>query len=275
MKFGEFYAFAESFAPIKYSEEFCARYGAYDNSGMLVDFKNEVTGVVFCLDLSEAAVSYAVERGASVIVTHHPAIYAKIAKIEEGGIGSAVLRAAKNGVSVASFHLNLDAAPGGIDESLGDGIKKAAAAASGKEYAPRSNEKIMYSFSTSEGGYGRVYDVEKTSARSLKEAFDKEFGGRGHTLLFGAEDKTIGRVASFCGAGADEQSIAYALENGADMIVSSDFKHHLLREAVLSGAVVLCPTHYLSESYGFHRFYKKIAEATEIPCFYYGEDELL
>ena len=45
-----------------YSKEFCSRYGAYDNSGLLLDCKNEVKAAVFALDLSKDAVKAAEKR---------------------------------------------------------------------------------------------------------------------------------------------------------------------------------------------------------------------
>ncbi|MGN1062084.1 MAG: Nif3-like dinuclear metal center hexameric protein, partial [Candidatus Scatosoma sp.] len=204
MTANDLYVLTERFAPIKYSEEFCSRYGAYDNSGLLLNLKNEVKAAVFSLDLSEEAVKFAVQKGAGAIVTHHPAIYAKLSSLCLGeGEGGAVLAAARAGISVVSMHLNLDAAEGGIDECLACGVKRAAlSAAEGKEEtaAPGEEEK-MYVFSCGNGGYGRGYDVAECTARRLKEAFDKEFGAR-HTLLFAEEGRKIKRVSSFCGAGA-------------------------------------------------------------------------
>ncbi len=283
MKSNELFLLAERFAPIRYSEEFCSRYGAYDNSGLLVDCGNDVKKAVFSLDLSCGAVEYAEKIGAGAIVTHHPAIYAKLSSLRADDPSSgAVLAAARAGISVISMHLNLDAAEGGIDESLAEGIRKAAAKAHGAtadetektERKAETAEKIMYTFSCGKGGYGRVYDVTETSAGRLKEAFDEEFSAK-HTLLFGKENKAVRRAASFCGAGADEEAIGFAAENGADLIVSSDFKHHILKSATERGMAVIAPTHYASEAYGFYRFYQKIAGAAGIGCEFFADETLL
>lgn len=295
MTANEFYARIERFAPIKYSEEFCSRYGAYDNSGLLINCKNNVQAAAFSLDLSEEAVEFAVQNGAGAIVTHHPAIYAKLSSLCPGeGEGGAVLAAARAGISVISMHLNLDAAEGGIDERLACGVRKAAIAAARAESAVSAEgaeggavengaetgvraargEEKMYAFSCGDGGYGRAYDVAECSAQRLKEEFDKEFGAR-HTLLFAKDGRKIKRVCSFCGAGADEDALAFAVKNGADLIVSSDIKHHILKEILSRGMAALCPTHYAAEAYGFNEFYKKIAGAAEVPCIYFGNDSLL
>ena len=297
MTANEFYALTVRFAPIEYSEEFCSRYGAYDNSGLLINCKNNVNAAVFSLDFSEEAAEFAVRKGAGAIVTHHPAVYSKLSSFAQGeGEGGAVLTAARAGISVISMHLNLDAAEGGIDESLACGVRTAALLAAGsgacgacsagsaggaEEKQPKkraeeekAGETKMYAFSCGNGGYGRAYDVAECSALSLKEALDKELHAK-HTLLFADGEKKIKRVCSFCGAGADGEALAFAVKNGADMIVSSDIRHHILKEILARGMAALCPTHYAAEAYGFYLFYKKIAEAAGIPCFFFGNDALL
>lgn len=281
MKLSDFYAAIEKYAPIGYSKEFCEKYGAYDNSGILIDCGGEVSKAVFALDLSEEAVTFAVSVGADTIVTHHPAIYGKLAALKKGSAESgAVFAAIRQGVSVIGAHLNLDAAQGGIDESLAQGVRVAAVAANGEKRPTQGEndradgEKKMYTFSCGAGGYGRVYDVTECTAGKLKEAFDETFGGK-HTLLFADAGKKIGRVASFCGAGADEESAAFAEENGADLLISSDIKHHILKRLTDRGIAVLAPTHYACESYGFYQFYQKIVKATGIVCEYFSDDELL
>ena len=69
-------------APVSLSDEFCATYKMYDNSGIIINCASEVTGVLFSLDLSIEAVNRAIERGYNLIVTHHPAIYGGISRID-------------------------------------------------------------------------------------------------------------------------------------------------------------------------------------------------
>lgn len=274
MKLNDLYEIAARIAPMEYSSEFCARYGAYDNSGILIDMKNEIEKAVFSLDLTKGAVERAKEIGAGVIVTHHPAIYAKLSKLSvDDPTSSAVLAAMKNGISVISMHLNLDTAEGGIDECLAFGIR-IMLPTTNRIAHEGGNEKIMYTFSCGKGGYGRVYDVPELPATYIKEEFDKHFSAK-HTLLFAKEGQRVSRIASFCGAGADEESLDFAVKNGADMIVSSDIKHHILKNALSCGLAVLMPTHYAAENYGFYQFYKKIAKEAAIDCEFITEDALL
>ncbi len=283
MKSNDFFALIEPTAPMAYSKEFCSRYGAYDNSGLLLDCGNEAHAAVFALDLSKDAVKAAEKAGAGVIVTHHPAIYSKLASLSaDDETGGAVLAAARAGISVISMHLNLDAAEGGIDESLARAVRAAGRKAAGKaaERCGEPTEERMFTFACGNGAYGRAYDVADgaaVSAEALKEALDGMLGGR-HTLLFASEGKTVKRAASFCGAGADEEAVAFAAKNGADALISSDFKHHILKEAVARGMAVIAPTHYASENYGFYQFYlkvQKIAGTAGVVCEYIENSALL
>ena len=52
----------------------------------------------------------------------------------------------------------------------------------------------------------------------------------------------------------DEDSVAFALAEGADTFVSSDGKHHLIAQLVQHGVNVVLLTHYAAENYGFIRF---------------------
>ena len=84
MKLSEIYAIANTLAPKYLSDEVCQKYGAYDNSGILIDCGKEIDKILFALDLSITAIEKAIELGAQLIVTHHPAIYAKINSIRVG-----------------------------------------------------------------------------------------------------------------------------------------------------------------------------------------------
>ena len=93
-------------------------------------------------------------------------------------------------------------------------------------------------------------------------------------LVYGEENTEVTRVASFCGAGVDEKAIAYAKGMGAQVMVSSDFKHHLIQLLCESGMSVIVLTHYASEQYGFEKYYKKICQQVNIPCVYHTENNL-
>jgi putative NIF3 family GTP cyclohydrolase 1 type 2 len=81
VKLSEIYKLADEIAPKALSDEYCRVYGAYDNSGLLVEAGEEIQGILFSLDLTNAAIDEAIEKGCNLIITHHPAIYGKIGNV--------------------------------------------------------------------------------------------------------------------------------------------------------------------------------------------------
>lgn len=268
MKLSEMYALLNDLADKSLSDEYCARFHAYDNSGILVDCGEEIKGVLFTLDLTYAAIDEALKRGANLIVTHHPVIYGKIGDIRVGDdalLGGKLVKCLRNGISVVSMHLNLDVAKGGIDESLMTGVRLAAGGGEG-------DADEMHALAN--GAYGRSYPVNEISLASLAENIKKQFSSD-RVVYYGDGNRKIRRAASFCGAGGDEEGVAFAKKTGADVMISSDFKHHVLTMAQESGLAVIVLTHYASENYGFQKYYEKICRQVEIPCVYHTDENLL
>ena len=186
------------------------------------------------------AVEEAKRIGAELMITHHPAIYSPL---KELSANSHVTACARAGISVLSAHLNLDCAVGGIDDSLAEAL-------GGGKNALRMHE-------LSNGGYGSVFKIEELS---LEEFVNKAKAvlKTERVLIYG--DKPVKKIASFCGAGTDGESVAFALLKGADTFVSSDPKHHVVLETVERGLNAVLFTHYAAENYGFYQFYRKIKD---------------
>jgi dinuclear metal center YbgI/SA1388 family protein len=88
----------------------------YDNVGLLVgDPEAGVTSVLTCLDVTDAVVAEAIEKGCELIVAHHPLIFSKIGSInptnEQGRI---IYKLIKNDIGLLVAHTNLDAALDGV-----------------------------------------------------------------------------------------------------------------------------------------------------------------
>lgn len=291
MTLEDVYKIADELAPKALSDALCSKYGMYDNSGILADTGKNVEGILFSLDFSYAAIERAIRGNKNLIVTHHPAIYGKISNLCGGesrygvrdvlGTGGKLIRAIENGISVLSMHLNLDCADGGIDECLMHGVMLSAARANGRNADERffenyRQEKCMLTAETNgaSGGYGRIYDVENCELFDFCEELKKCFSAR-QVCVYGKGNNRVSRVASFCGAGADEEALAFACGYGADTVVSSDFKHHIVAAAREQGKNLVVLTHYASENYGFEKYCQKIRERSGLPCEFYTDAELL
>ncbi|MGN0806199.1 MAG: Nif3-like dinuclear metal center hexameric protein [Candidatus Coproplasma sp.] len=248
----------ERIAPVALSDEFCAKYKMYDNSGIIINCGKSVTGAMFSLDFSEAAVDKAIGKGYNLIITHHPAIYGGISRIDitKDSKSRAIESCIRNGISVISMHLNFDVAPQGIDHYLMKGL---------------GGESCQVCAPVTGGGYGRVYKVEPTSVKQFMKKVCAEF--KTHRAVYhGDESITISKIGSFCGAGCDDTNMRFASENGCNLFVSSDLKHHEIAELVESGIGVLELTHYSAECYGFNRIYENVKESIKIPSSFFFDE---
>lgn len=93
---------------------------SYDNVGLHVgDARRRVERAVLALDLTPAVLAEAQERGATLIVTHHPLFFHPLRRLTAGGfVGELALRLAEAGIALYCIHTNLDAAPGGVSFAL-------------------------------------------------------------------------------------------------------------------------------------------------------------
>lgn len=85
----------------------------WDRVGLLAgDGSAPCTGVVLALDPNREAVRVACERGANLLLTHHPAYLAPVVPIAGAGGGGDIVHAALAcGVALANAHTNLDRDP--------------------------------------------------------------------------------------------------------------------------------------------------------------------
>lgn len=261
MKLRKIFNVLEKVAPVSLSDEFCQKYKMYDNSGIIIDSGKNVVGVLFALDLTLPAVEEAKSKGYNLIVTHHPAVYGGISRfnLTEDPLAQAIAECMKCGVSVISMHLNFDAAPEGIDYWLMRGL---------------GGNKAEIAAKLDNGGYGRVYEVEKDTLSCYVEKIKKEFNSQ-RVVVYGDKDKSVNKVASFCGAGCDDENMAFAVKNGADVFVSADLKHHEILALTGRGMAVVQLTHYASENYGLIKIYEQIKDRLEVKSAYYTDENLL
>ena len=253
MKSNEIFSVLNGYAPLKLSYDFQKMIDGYDNSGVLADVDGEVKGVLFTLDLTEACVQFAKDNGCNLIVTHHPAIYAPIKSID-----GALRKCINCGIGIISMHLNVDVASEGIDYHLANGLGA-------------TEQKIIYDLGDG-CGYGRIF-YKNATAGEIKNEYIKVFETE-NAMLFGNADTKIKKIASFCGSGLDIKEIDLSSE--ADLLVSSDIKHHVILYALEKGKCVLNVSHYSSEAYGFKKYYKIVKEKlVGLNCVFYENAQML
>lgn len=199
----------ERFAPLPLQE-------SYDNAGLQIGLTEaEVSGVLLCLDVTEAVVDEALRRGCNLIVSHHPLIFHKLAHVTGSTyVERCVAKAIKNDVSIASMHTNLDAVLGGVNHKIAEKM--------GLQQLSGIGE--MKNVDGVDGASGVVGTLAKPMAADdfivlLKRVFCVECVQANRPL-----SRPISRVA-VCG-GAGSFLLDDAVAAGADAFVTGEMHYH-------------------------------------------------
>jgi dinuclear metal center YbgI/SA1388 family protein len=117
MKIQEVIQLIEDIAPLSYQE-------SYDNSGLIVgNYKDDVTGVLICLDSTEEVVDEAIANNCNLIIAHHPILFSGLKKLNGNNyIERTILKAIKNDIAIYAAHTNLDNANGGVNYKIAEKI---------------------------------------------------------------------------------------------------------------------------------------------------------
>lgn len=111
----------EEFAPPTYQE-------SYDNSGLQVGNPGEeVKGVLLSLDVTEAILDEAMERGCNMVVAHHPLLFSGLKRIAgKTYIERIVRKAIKNDIHIYAAHTNMDNIHNGVNAKIAEklGLKE-------------------------------------------------------------------------------------------------------------------------------------------------------
>ena len=227
MKLREVVSALERLAPLRLQDE-------WDNSGLQVGFpKTEISGVLVCLDVTEAIVEEAIAKRCELIVSHHPLLFKALRQVSDATYQQrCVVQALSAGVSIYSAHTSLDNAPGGVNHKIAEllGLQHL------RWLSPMAGE---------DAGSGLVGELPVPET-------DREFFGRVKQLFdvqclrhSAPDGRQIRRVALCGGAGAF--LLRDAVAAGADCFLSGEFHYHDYFE---NAGVLLCELgHYQSEQY--------------------------
>lgn len=88
----------------------------YDNAGLLTGHAlGTCTGVLCCLDVTEAVVDEAILTGSNLIVAHHPILFKGIKRLTgKHYVERILIKAIKNDIAIYAIHTNLDNVINGV-----------------------------------------------------------------------------------------------------------------------------------------------------------------
>lgn len=195
----------DDFAPLSLQEN-------YDNCGLQTgDPDMAFTGALLAVDMTEEVLDEAISLGLNTIVTHHPLIFGGIKNVTPSHTaGRIVMRAVKHDIAIIAAHTNVDKAFHGVSYRMGERLGL-------HNMRPLAEEGD----GTGLGAIGRLPEATATELflRKIKEAFGCEC--LRHTA---PARKKVATVALCGGSGAS--FVHDAIEAGADIYVSADFKYH-------------------------------------------------
>lgn len=197
---------------IKIIEDAFPKENAYDwdNVGLLVGDKNsDIKKVLLTLDITEKTLSEAIENNCQLILSHHPILFSPIKQVTtDTAEGRIILTAARHGISIYAAHTNCDVAKTGINEHL-SGL-----------FELENAEALE------ENGLGRVGTLKKECTLTELCSLVKALLNLDFVRFCGEGQKIVKTVA--IGSGACSDSIPFAIEKGADVMITGDTKYHSL-----------------------------------------------
>ena len=243
----------EQYAPLPLQE-------GYDNAGLQVGLTEtvEVSGALLCLDVTEQVVDEAIEKGCNLIVSHHPLIFRKLARIaDENYVQRTVRKAIKHDIAIVSMHTNMDAATGGVNFKIAEKLGL-------KHLQFFAGEKEVDGVKGGEGVMGEVSEAAGWAADDFVLLLREKFGAecvQCNQLL----RRPIRRVA-LCG-GAGSFLLDAAVAAGADAFITGEMHYHEFfgHEQEIQICVI---GHYQSEQFTSEIFKSIIEEKCPgVKCF--------
>ncbi|MCH5192866.1 MAG: Nif3-like dinuclear metal center hexameric protein [Oscillospiraceae bacterium] len=182
-----------------------------DNSGLLMgDTGEQVTKVLFTLDITKEAVLEAVETGAQVIISHHPVIFNPLYRLEENDPACLAFR---HGIACICFHSPLDISKGGINDIIFDMLEPSMSL---------KKLSVLEPIHPDGSGYGWVCSVgEHILAKELGHLLHAAFKCR--IVRYTDTGKQIKKLA-FCSGGAGS-TLHLAMKYDIDAYICGDVKH--------------------------------------------------
>lgn len=221
---------------------------SYDNSGLIVGSPtDEVTGILFCLDSTEAIIEEAVRKNCNLVIAHHPIVFRGLKRLNGASyVERTVIQAIRHKVAIYAIHTNLDNVYAqGVNSKIAEKIGLTQMAI----LAPKAGQQQYGSGLT---GELREPMEELVFLNHIKSTLRTPCVR--HTGLRG---RAVQRVA-VCG-GAGSFLLPQAIAAGADAFVTADFKYHEFFDA--EGKLIIADVgHFESEQFTIELLFDIISE---------------
>ena len=206
----------------------------YDNPGLLVGTeRDEIKNVLLALDCTLPTAREAVRKNADLVITHHPMFFNGIKHIlPNDPETAAAYHLIRHGIGLYAAHTNLDAAQGGVNDTLAEIFSL-------HDIKPLPPEDL--------GRIGRL--PEKMSLYELCILTEKKLNTsvRAAAADFKSDPREVSvrTIALIGGSGGGD--VRHAYEAGADVLITGEIKHSQAIEAQTLGLSVIQAGHHETE----------------------------
>lgn len=177
----------------------------------------EIKSVLLTVDVTSEVVDYAKQVGADLIFAHHPMLLRGVASIaEDTAKGKVLSELVRSNIAVYSAHTNADSVETGTSAVIAKALGLI-------------NSRPLSQSTLPTQGIGQIGDIGSMTlgelASKLNDLLPPTATG---VRVAGPFDRKVSKVALCAGAG-DSYSLM-ALDQGADVFITSDLKHHNSQE---------------------------------------------
>ncbi len=231
--------YIEKIAPINLAMD-------WDNPGLILgDMGRKIKSVVVCLDVTKDVVDFAIQKGANLILSHHPFIFKGIKNINtKDQKGSLIEKLIKNDICVYAAHTNFDFAQNGLNNLLARKLNL-------------HYENSLFFGNDKERTVGKVGELTNPLVFSEFIDYLKDKLNVKNVRAVGDINRSIKTIAVFCGAFDD--SLLKVVAKRVDCIVTGDLKHHVALDILEYGVNAVDASHFGTE-YIFVEYVKKLLE---------------
>ncbi len=203
----------------------------WDNDGMMCvsDRSVPVAKLLCAMDLTDRVIEEAEEEACTLILTHHPVLFHPLAALnEEDPTAARLMRCLEKKIAVLSFHTRLDAAEGGVNDTLCEAL----------------GLKPICSFGENGETLGRIAELDSyvplaAFAGQVKKALGSP------VLHIVSAKKDVRRLAVLGGSGKSDWKAALAA--GADTYLTGEMSYSAFLDAKAAGLNVIAAGHFYTE----------------------------
>ncbi|MGN1416548.1 MAG: Nif3-like dinuclear metal center hexameric protein [Oscillospiraceae bacterium] len=220
---GDIYDYLDEIMPFSKAEK-------WDNSGLLAGSADRpVTKVLTCLDITNAVVNEAAEKGAELVISHHPIIFDPIKSVLSD---TPLYKLINNGITAICCHTSADIADCGTNGAAYELLR---------DVLGLGERAILEELFPDGTGLGWKCSCDRISSKELADKLGAAFKT---TVRYTDCGNFIENIAFCSGSGG---SLLDMMTDRSTALVTGDVKHNIFVDAENRGISVFDCTHYSTE----------------------------